>query len=208
VHGSGTEGISPYIFSAFAATISVPLFLFVMRALVTNSEGEAAAAELIVAHRIIGAMLIPAVIYVNNYVQPKFFISKIFDAKSLLLKSSVATAIYGVCALLIVVLILGNVIELFFGGLLKIDLKVFAILAVAEIIKTISMIAAHFFNVAGKWKIFVGGELLFISSAVLLTILGSSSTIWISFAYLAAAGLTLIYYGLQLNSIRKMTDYS
>lgn len=197
VKGGGIAGISTFIISSVAATISVPLFLFLMRAIISNSEGEGAAAEIIVAHRIVGAMLIPAVIYINNYVQPTFYTSGVANQKNILLRSSLITASYGLFSLVVAIFVLDRLISLFFGDYLNIDLVVFSLLAIAEIIKNASMICAHYFNANGNWRVFVGGEFLFILSAVLLTAVGSGSVFWMSCAYLGAAILSTIYYAIQ-----------
>lgn len=192
------NAIHGYMISSFFSSLSAPVALFIFRSLLSKDGSLDEATEFIIIQKLIGAILIPTMLYLNNIIQPKYFNLENVRFKTELISDSKRVLIFGFLSIVILIPFLGFIKKYLLDDNVDISLYLYCLIAFAEILRNVTILLSYYCNVQGFWKVYISGEFLFILLySVALTVFPHNNLVF-GWIYLSTVFLTLSYYFIRV----------
>jgi hypothetical protein len=190
--------IKGFVISSFFSSLSAPVAMYIFRSLLFFGGGYSEATEFIIVQKIIAAILIPTMLYLNNYVQPKYFIVNRDSFRNELINDSKRILFLGVISVLLPLPFLHFIEINLFDDNIKISLSLFVLIGIAEMSRNLSILLSYYCNVEGMWKTYIFGEILFILTYSIALGLVPHNKINFGLIYLFSILSTVFYYALMV----------
>jgi hypothetical protein len=185
---------SGYFISSLLAAFSAPMIMYIFRAILVSKGGVTDAAEFILIQKIIAAVLMPVMIYLNNFIQPRYFIaSEEMLSEKVYIDIFKITA-FGIGSIFLVAPFLGFLESKIFKLDSGLSVQLYLLIGFSEIFRNISINIAYVFNVKGKWKQFILSEILFIVIYSVLLYYFPSEKISFGYIYLLTNLIVCLFY--------------